>query len=87
MAHITFTVSFDSGHLSQEQIDSAKEYIYEYCATGAFTDEFNILLSNGYNLYCYPVDSSPDFFKYWVSLGWSSPYKKGKLPDPKDPKL
>jgi len=85
LAHITFTVSFDSGHLTQAQIDTAKEYMLEYCGIGAFTDEFNLLLNSGYNLYIYAVASGPDYFKYLVANGWSNPCKKGKRPDQTDP--
>jgi hypothetical protein len=76
LAYITFTVSFDSSKLPQEKIDAVKTYMGEYCGIGAFTDDFNPLLNESYNLYCYSVDSGPDFFKYWVAKGWSSPYNK-----------
>ena len=82
MEEITFTLTFDSDSLKQEQIELARDFMFEYCGIGAFTDDFNLLLNSGYGLYCIAVDSGNYFFKYMVSKGWSSPYKKNKLPDP-----
>ena len=76
MTEVTFTITFDSDSLTQVQIDSARDYMFEYCGIGSFTDDFNILLNNGYGLYCIAVGSGFYYFEYLVSNGWSSPCKK-----------
>lgn len=75
----TFTITFDSDVLTQEQIDSARDYMFEYCGIGAFTDDFNPLLNATHNRYCIAVGSGLHYFDYLVLSGWSTPYKKNKI--------
>jgi len=81
MAELTFTITFDSDSLTQQQIEEAREYMFEYCGIGAFTDDFNILLSNSYNLYCIAVGSGYYYFEYLTLLGWATPCIKNKNND------
>jgi len=80
MEEVTFTLTFDSPSLTQEQIELARDYLFEYCGIGAFTDDFNVLLNNSYGVYLIAVGSGNYFFKYLAFDGWSSPYNKNKEP-------
>jgi hypothetical protein len=83
MAQVVFTMSFDSSYLTQQQIDSALEHMYEYCGIGGFTDDFNPILNSAFNVYCVATDSGTGFFKYLVFKGWTNPVTKHKPLDHK----
>lgn len=76
---VTFTLNFESDVLPQNAIDDVIDYIYEYCAIGAFTDDINVLLNAKNQCYLIGNSSGADWFKFFIFPGTDSPSKKDKL--------